>query len=396
MIALAVVVAASCVATAPAKGLEDDWWERQWRGAVANRSKVLSDMLAAYPIVSRAQRDRGHGGKFVTIVADRHGLGNRIGPIVGAFALALATNRSLAIHWPHTRCSTHKNRKECDPAGVDDLFEKPPGVEWHIPNGHKLPGLCSHGPWMINGNGQKDVEKILTTKGLGRGEKFRETFKNFCTDSDRDFSWGLSCHPELRDVVFPSPWVTSGILANYLLRPNRYVMAKIAKAEKRHGVQCALAIHLRKSDQSKKKPSKVTTPDLVVAAYEEARNQSGGRRGVYVANDDLSTVTRRYLITALERRTDAILFPPITSGKPTRQSVDGLRDALAENFFLSKCFDIMPRGTGYSTFHDVALARMIFEQSWTQDRVDNFIDTYTTPGPHKFALAPAECRRHSN
>lgn len=360
--------------------------EWQWWEVVRNTSKDFAQLLEDYPSVSAAERAKGlgRGGKFVTVVADRHGLGNRIGPIVGGFALALATGRALAIHWPRVRCSAHPHKKDCDPAGINDLFEPPAGVDWSLPEGRKMPGLCAKGPWLLRGNAPQLVDRIRTTNGLGNGQRFREHWANICVDSDRDFAWGVTCHADVT-ARFPSPWLTSGGLMAYLLRPNRVVTAKAAAVRES---SCALAVHLRKTDRGPL-PSKVVTPTVIVPAYLDASNRSGAA-GVYVAADDRSIVTRRVLVEALVAA-GARLLAPVASGPATRANIDGIQTALAENFVLSSCYDIMPKGTGYSTFHDVAFARLVFMHQWPQARVNQFVEKYTTPGPHKFAIAPAEC-----
>lgn len=354
-----------------------------------NTSRELAELLAEYPAVSSAEREKGlgSGGKFVTVVADHHGLGNRIGPIIGGFALALVTGRALAIHWPRRQCSTMKNHSDCDPASIDDLFQRPTGVSWALPQGRKLSELCANDLWLVRGNSPETVDVLRTTSGLGTGANFREHVANMCVDSDREFSWGVTCHDDLR-LLFPSPWVASGAMMTYLLRPNSIVVDKLNATKRQHaGVSCALAVHLRKVDRSRS--SSISFTRAVLAAFYETSNRTG-ETGVYIAADDRSLVTRRLLINAL-KDTSAVLLAPVTSSKATRGTVNGIQIALAENLLLSTCYDLFPRGTGSSTFHDVAFARLVFEQQWPQSRINNFVNKYTRSGPHKFALAPAEC-----
>lgn len=367
----------------------EQWWSSRWKRVVQNTSIELAELLAEYPAVSSAERAKGlgRGGRFVTVVADHHGLGNRIGPIIGGFALALVTGRALAIHWPRRQCNTTKNHSDCDPASIDDLFQRPAGVSWALPQGHKLSELCANGRWLVHGNSPATVDELRTTSGLGTGPDFRAHVPNMCVDSDREFSWGVTCHDDLR-LRFPSPWVASGAMMTYLLRPNSIVEGKLSATKRRHaGVSCALAVHLRKVDRGKLSSQSFTR--AAIAAFYVASSRTG-ETGVYLASDDRSLMTRRVLVNAL-KDTSAVLLAPVTSLKATRGTVDGIQIALAENLLLSTCYDLFPPGTGTSTFHDVALARLVFEQQWPQSRINHFVNKYTPPGPHKFALAPAEC-----
>ena len=61
-------------------------------------------------------------------------------------------------------------------------------------------------------------------------------------------------------------------------------------------------------------------------------------------------------------------------GAATRSTVDGIRDALAENYVLASCAELLPREVGSSTFHDVAAARAAFERGWDADRVSAFVE----------------------
>ena len=57
-----------------------------------------------------------------------------------------------------------------------------------------------------------------------------------------------------------------------------------------------------------------------------------------------------------------------------RDSDGGIYDALAENYVLASCAELLPREVGSSTFHDVAAARAAFERGWDADRVSAFVE----------------------
>lgn len=349
-------------------------WRPDVDSVLRNTSASLQALLDEYPAVSARQRAKGKKGHFVTVKVEANGLGNRIGPIVGGFALALATRRGLIIQW--TRHSTKE-----DPTGVDDLFEPPPGVKWGSVKGVQ----CTD--WFVHGNKPKVVDGLLAIKGLRRAGKFRASSHNLCIDTDRDVAWGITCHPDMvRDGLFPPPWLAYGALMDYLLRPRSEVVELIEAAKRRDkGATCALGVHLRKADRGNN-PSRVMTGPVVVNAL---RRSSGG--GVYLASDDRSHSTRIQLIRALRAHGVQLLTAPSSMRPPTRHTVAGIRDALADNYLLSTCRDALPRGVGFSTFHDVAFARAVFEQQWPQTKIRDYILNHTKNRHSKFAITPADC-----
>ena len=71
---------------------------------------------------------------------------------------------------------------------------------------------------------------------------------------------------------------------------------------------------------------------------------------------------------------------------PDRSRVDGNVEALAENYVLSTCADILPHGRD-SAFRSIAAARAAFEQGWTANRSRAFVEG----GKSVASGAPAAC-----
>ena len=72
---------------------------------------------------------------------------------------------------------------------------------------------------------------------------------------------------------------------------------------------------------------------------------------------------------------------------PDRTTVEANVEALAENYVLSTCAEILPHGRN-SAFRSIAAARAAFEQGWTANRSRAFIEG----GKHASESgAPAAC-----
>ena len=102
-------------------------------------SYYLRDLLQNW--IAKQQFQRRHtvyqgGGRSVVVMAKRHGLGNRLNNVIGGFMLALATGRALVINWPPSAC---RNKRNCDPTSIDDLFDPPVGVQVLVPALHPTP-----------------------------------------------------------------------------------------------------------------------------------------------------------------------------------------------------------------------------------------------------------------
>ena len=311
-------------------------------------SRFLEALLRNYTRVQTEQRSRpGVRGRSVTVVATRHGLGNRLNNVIGGFALALFTGRALVVHWPRTDC--RRKKRDCDPTAIDDLFDPPPGVSWRrMPGWRKSPEtMCSGGPLVIANNRAADVQAVLE---MAVGAAFNDDAhpKNWCAVTDRSWAHAVSCNPEFRCRA-PTPWYVYGLLQRWLLRPKTAILAR-ARAVFAGGRACGVGVHLRKADLSS---SSWATAELLERTYDAALARAGRRRGdpdfgIYVAADAESARTRARLELAADRL-GAPTLARATTIKPTRGSVRGMQDALAENYVLSSCVEILPRGAGAST-----------------------------------------------
>ena len=348
----------------------------------ANLRDLLNDWVAKQMFQRRNTVYQG-GGRSIVVMAKRHGLGNRLNNVIGGFALALATGRALVINWPPSACRAKRN---CDPTSIDDLFDPPPVVKWGRMAGwnKNLDAMCAAGPFVISQNGHSDVQKVLD---MDLTTFHEHQPKMLCAVCDRSWSYGVSCNPLLR-CAMPTPWYVYGLLQSWLLRPKRAVVNRVRQTLANH--TCAVGVHLRKADNSK---TKWATEELLRETYESALRrrpefQEGDMRyGIYVAADGESSQTKKR-IEAFARSVGAPLLERAARYKPSRDSVRAMQDALAENYVLSSCVEILPRGSGASTFHDLAVARAAFEQGWDQPRVDAFVHK-SEPSDH--ALVPARC-----
>mmetsp|Transcript_21797 Transcript_21797/g.27096 ORF Transcript_21797/g.27096 Transcript_21797/m.27096 type:complete len:291 (-) Transcript_21797:89-961(-) len=255
----------------------------------------------------------------------------------------------------------------------------------------KLSQLC--GPWLLRGNDVKGFEALQNIKGLSHDSHWRENSNSVCFDTDRCFAWTISCNKEIISL-FPSPWITYGALLDYLLRPSNNVRKRLKKSSSffDKNTSCILGVHLRKED-SGSKPSSIwvdneKNPDYdVVQAFKKQSMQQQIIGGVYVASDDQSVATKRYILEQLRKAHIPIISS--VARRATRRTIDGIVDAVAENFMLSTCQDILPRGIGKSTFHDVAVARAAFLHNWDQNRIFNFVNFRAHE--HRYATVPSFC-----
>ena len=362
---------------------------------VENRTDIPTELLRlleAWPAVQAAQREMGKQGRYVVIEAGRRGLGNRMGPIAGGLALAVTTGRALAVHWPRSDC--HRKKNDCDPTSIDDLFEAPTGVNWK--------GTGCKGPFLIKGDDIKPVDQLKRSKGLGGA---RGSQNNVCVDTDRCFAWGVSCNQEVKHL-FPSPWITYGLFVDYLFRhPTHPVQSRIQKAldvsatkYKRTRLSCGLGVHLRKENHWEHFESRLFNASNPLKDYDvvtsfrnisSKSDDSSLERAVYVAADKQSGPVKKKLVRDLEKAGIPIIDP--IAKDPSRMTMAGMYDAAAELIFLSTCEDIVPRGLGHSTFHDVAVARSAYLHGWSQNRIRSFVNFGKPHTNMKHAFVPADC-----
>ena len=103
---------------------------------------------------------------------------------------------------------------------------------------------------------------------------------------------------------------------------------------------------------------------------------------IFVAADRDSTRTKQLLQDAFG---DAVLFMDGHGASPGRTTVEENVEALAENYVLSTCAEILPHGRD-SAFRSIAAARAAFEQDWTANRSRAFVE-----GGKHASGAPAAC-----
>ena len=171
----------------------------------------------------------------------------------------------------------------------------------------------------------------------------------------------------------PSPWARFGALQDLLLTPVKAVADAVESAL--GGEACDVGVHLRKADvevgrrETRAQDKWVKRVRDAAAARRAATNATPR---VFVAADPQSAKTKRLLRGAAKSL--GVAFLGGDGGAATRSMVDGIRDALAENYVLASCAELLPREVGSSTFHDVAAARAAFERGWDADRVSAFVE----------------------
>ena len=135
----------------------------------------------------------------------------------------------------------------------------------------------------------------------------------------------------------------------WFLRPKRAVVNSVRQTLANH--TCAVGVHLRKADNSKAAGhGGVVKGDYASALKRRPEFKDGDPRyGIYVAADGESTQTKKR-IEAFARSVGAPLLE--RGARASRDSVRAMQDALAENYVLSSCVKILPRGSGASTFRD--------------------------------------------
>jgi len=145
------------------------------------------------------------------------------------------------------------------------------------------------------------------------------------------------------------------------------------------GVACRAGIHLRK----------VRNPDVTSKlAADLVRVVADARRDrdvVFVASDPFSVNVKNELADLVKRRGFTLLEPRSLSAHPTRSTIEGILDAGVENTLLALCGALLPYEAGHSTYHDIALARLIWRQQLDADAVTSHIGNHTE---HRRTVTP--------
>ena len=196
-------------------------------------------------------------------------------------------------------------------------------------------------------------------------------------------AWGL-------DPNAGNPWAEFGGLMSWLLGDARAsIVSRVHKALGDKNIKCDVGLHLRRADNL---PGDGTqTENLKWKVHLEEALAGLTSPNVYIAADHESKKTKWMLMHHLEERQDTHILSLGQRGHVAdRRTRSGLLDALAENFILSSCTTLLPRGTGASTFHDVAVARAAFQQKWNESRAASFAFR-RKDRPARPLISPALC-----
>ena len=356
-----------------------DAWLAARRARVAARAGRWAAVLANYSAVQRAERAKGADAKYIVAFADNYGLGNRIATVTSALALAVASRRALIVLWPRGRMH---GRPDYDPAGVVDLFA-PTLVDWSTPpdaqravrrcaeDVARRPGRKGTKRWAIGDLHDAKTAAALREFDFQKNE-WRPGDRVLCAYGYYYWGWALTCNAALGgggDVL-----ADYGALQSLLLTPTAAVAERAGRILDRS--RCDVGVHLRKADGAKGAPSSHWVAKLRTVLVPGTT--------AFVAADPQSTLTKKLILASfpavrfLDRDADA---------EATRATVDGVVDALADNYVLSACRAIIPREIGASTFHDAAVARAAFGFAWLR----NETLAYHAQPPRDPIFGPAHC-----
>ena len=279
----------------------------------------------------------------------------------------------------------------CDPAGITDLlqpnlvdFSMPPSVQKQL----LAKGGCGHvqdmrkGPeeqWVV-----RDTQDQKMLLDIYRGDT-RWAPSVVCTASKDDWSWAATCR--LGGV---SPLADAGALQDFLFKPSAAVLKRVgailASSPQR---PCDLGVHLIAADRTNEWGTKKGDESWLRAVAEAIAAQEAfvadGKKldfAIFVAADHGSTRTKSLLQDAFG---DAVVFMDGHGVSPDRTTPEANIEALAENYLLSSCAEILPHGRD-SAFRSIAAARAAFEQAWDTNRSRPFVE-----GGKHASGAPAAC-----
>ena len=340
--------------------------KERWLARTDRTGGVWSAALTNWSTAARRERkDRGADGKYLVAFADDYGLGNRINIVTSTLALAMATGRALVILWPRTDCH-HTNHGDCDPTSIDDLFvENATKANWGVgSHAHAAISRCRDDikrhsrplkRWALGDREDRKTADHLRTHPLDAS--WRSEDPVVCTYGYFYWGWALTCNRYLRRRwgldQRGNPWAEFGGLVNYLLGDIRYGIVNRIHQVLQKGT-CDVGLHLRRADTLSADGKHAAATEKYKARLEEAL-AGLEHPNVYIAADHESKKTKWMLLHYLQERPNAHLLTLGHGHVADRQSTSGIDDALAENFVLSSCATLIPRGTGASTFHDVAV-----------------------------------------
>ena len=207
-----------------------------------------------------------------------------------------------------------------------------------------------------------------------------------CTASKDDWSWAATC--KLGGV---SPLADAGALQDFLFKPSAAVLKRVGAILASSPRPCDLGIHLIAADRTNEWGTKKGDESWMRAVAEAIATQetfvADGKPldfALFVAADRGSTRTKSLLQDAFG---DAVVVMDGHGVSPDRSRVEGNIEALAENYVLSTCAEILPHHGRDSAFRSIAAARAAFEQDWTANRSRAFVEG----GKYVASGAPAAC-----
>jgi len=337
--------------------------------------------------------------------ANHHGMGNRLNSVIGAFALALVTNRGLAIEWEassnckgkHVTTNLGVTDKDCDPVGLKDLYELPFVTAAHL---HNMSCTQKH-QWLVHGDrDSKKFDAMLRNPDLARVYEEQQVI---CAESDRHFGWAVTCNQK---DLFPDPWNAYGLLQDYLLqRPVKSIRHKLLTAkitennnnattlvddsdkEKAQFLpKCAIGIHLRKEKNIVRLVAELNE------TIDELKENAGG---VFLAYDPFSFEAAEKIETIVKERGLALITVDKFEDHVTRATVNGLLDAVVDHTLLSSCDYLLPFQIERSTYHDTALGRVVWRHHLDKDAIRRVIGrpdtTHNSPPDTRLPPPLADC-----
>ena len=363
---------------------------------------ALERALESYPAAHEKELDKlGRGGRRAKVVLVRpyHGLGNRGHALVSAFALALFQRAAFLVDW-------HSNA-----AALSDLFEEP-GFTWTAAS-------------LLSNFSQDRKDLKLKIGGRVRQAAGRVTHGTegllLGADLLHAAPWNTSVvvstdHQFLRAVLCNRQVVASGLfppddavfvqarLERFLLRPVRAVRSRVRKALKavndRGG--CAVGLHLRTA-ASAPPPwdadafwrrleatgllrRQADDADLV---KEGAENEDLVKGALFIAADAPSQPFKKALLRKAAADGVQVVRVKATapSGPGSRDTKEGVVDALTENYVLSSCRYLVPTQT--STFFNVAAVRAASKHVALRDIFVCYSNATSLKSHHPYEDRPA-------
>lgn len=318
--------------------LRSNLGERAWIG-----KDKFDRMLAGYAHTHQQEIEKGKSGRFI-VVCPYHGLGNRLHSIISSLALAMETDRALFVKWDRSPDCTKEG--DCDPAGMDDLFLSPEGINFHLPTFIDQNICKSAEPlrtrWQTSTGGKSLVEVVDQAHG---------DTQTVLVYTDQFFLDIVGCRGDTKKPSsFPGPLTAYGLLLDYFMKPRPIITDRVSNALKKYG-KCAIGVHIRKGRMNPEQAN-----DLL--------KQKDKNVGIFIAADMAATSQQlKTDITKFAEKYGARIIS-ISGHEATRSTLNGIYDAMAENYLLAECESILPSPPQHSTYSMIAHSRAATKQGW--------------------------------